>query len=43
VVRIGLSPLTTRFTDVFDGLAAMADVIASEAWRPFVDATPKVT
>ena len=25
IVRLGCSPLTTRFTDVFDGLAAMAD------------------
>lgn len=26
VVRIGCSPLTTRFTDVFDGLALLADL-----------------
>ncbi len=25
IVRLGCSPLTTRFTDVFDGLAAVAD------------------
>jgi kynureninase len=43
VVRIGLSPLSTRFRDVTDGLRAMADVVATEAWRPFVDATPRVT
>jgi kynureninase len=43
VVRIGLSPLTTRFTDVWDGLSTMADVLATDAWRPYVDAAPRVT
>jgi kynureninase len=43
VVRIGLSPLTTRFTDVWDGLAAMAAIVADESWRPFVDVHPEVT
>jgi len=42
-VRIGLSPLTTRFVDVFDGLTAMADVIATDEWQRYVDVTPKVT
>jgi kynureninase len=27
IVRVGCSPLTTRFTDVFDGLAALADIV----------------
>ena len=27
VLRFGLSPLTTRFVDVFDGLAALAGMI----------------
>ena len=26
-VRIGCSPLTTRFTDVFDGLSRLADLV----------------
>ncbi len=26
IVRIGCSPLTTRFTDVFDGLTRLADL-----------------
>ena len=26
VVRIGCSPLTTRFTDVWDGLALLAEL-----------------
>lgn len=43
VVRIGLSPLTTRFTDVWDGLAAMAEVVADESWRAHLDASPRVT
>lgn len=43
LVRIGLSPLTTRFIDVWDGLAAMADVVATGAWRDHVDVVPRVT
>jgi kynureninase len=43
VIRIGLSPLTTRFVDVHDGMHAIADVVATGAWRTHVDATPKVT
>ena len=27
IVRIGCSPLTTRFTDVFDGLTALAALV----------------
>ena len=27
VIRIGLSPLTTRFTDVYDGLQTLRDLI----------------
>ena len=29
VIRIGLSPLTTRFTDVHDGLQALRDLLSS--------------
>lgn len=43
VIRIGLSPLTTRFTDVWDGFAAIADVLATESWREHVDVVAKVT
>jgi kynureninase len=43
IVRVGLAPISTRFTDVWDGLTAMADVIATDAWRAFADVTPKVT
>ena len=27
IVRIGCSPLTTRFTDVFDGLTRLSDLV----------------
>jgi kynureninase len=30
--RLGLSPLTTRFTDVWDAVEAARDLIASESW-----------
>src|SRR5688500_20184324 len=43
VIRIGLSPLTTRFTDVWDGFAAIADVLATDAWREHVDVVARVT
>jgi kynureninase len=29
VVRVGLSPLTTRFTEVWDGLDVLRDVLAA--------------
>jgi kynureninase len=43
LLRIGLSPLTTRFSDVWDGLHAVADVVATGSWRAHVDARPRVT
>ena len=43
VIRVGLSPLTTRFTDVWDGMAAIADVLATEAWREHVDVVTRVS
>jgi kynureninase len=43
VVRVGLSPLTTRFVDVWDGLAALDDVLAAGAWRPYEGVAPAVT
>jgi kynureninase len=33
IVRVGCSPLTTRFTDVFDGLTRVADLIDRSARR----------
>lgn len=43
LVRVGLSPLTTRFVDVWDGLHEMAAVIADESWRVHLDVVPRVT
>jgi kynureninase len=33
IVRLGLSPLTTRFVDVFDGVAATAELVAGDVVR----------
>lgn len=43
IVRVGMSPLTTRFADVWDGLSTMRDVIDSGAWQAHVDDAPRVT
>ena len=43
LVRIGLSPLTTRFVDVFDGLTALHEVIADGSWSAYIDRRPQVT
>jgi kynureninase len=43
VIRIGLSPLTTRFADVDRGLHAIADVLQTEAWRDHLDEERRVT
>jgi len=43
VIRLGLSPLSTRFTDVWDGVSALADVLATGGWRSFEGVTPEVT
>jgi kynureninase len=42
IIRVGLSPLTTRFVDVWDGLAAIRTVIDDESWRAHVDSSPRV-
>jgi kynureninase len=42
IIRIGLSPLTTRFVDVWDGLAAIRAVLDDGSWRAHLDATPRV-
>ncbi|WJF89699.1 kynureninase [Paraburkholderia bonniea] len=33
VMRFGFTPLYTRFVDVWDAVAALEDVLATEAWR----------
>ena len=40
VVRIGLAPLTSRFSDVWDGLTALRELVATGAYRE-VDAAPR--
>ena len=40
IVRVGLAPLTTRFSDVWDGLAALRELLATGAYRE-VDAAPR--
>jgi kynureninase len=32
IMRFGLSPLTTRFVDVFDAVATVADIMRSRSW-----------
>ena len=43
LVRIGLHALTTRATDVWDGLTAMADVLRTRSYEPHLEATTRVT
>ena len=43
VIRVGLSPRTTTDDDVVDGVAAIADVIATGAWRDHAGVRPLVT
>ena len=43
LVRIGLNPLTTRFVDVWDGFAAMAEVIGTGSFEEHLEAAPRVT
>jgi kynureninase len=31
VVRVGLSPLSTRFVEVWDGLSALREVLAAQS------------
>ena len=33
ILRFGLTPLTLRYTDVWDAVAVLGDVLASQAWR----------
>ncbi|MEO5678540.1 MAG: aminotransferase class V-fold PLP-dependent enzyme [Acidimicrobiales bacterium] len=43
LIRIGLHALTTRFTDVWDGLASLADVLATGSHAPFIETTARFT
>ena len=43
VVRFGLSPLTTRFSDLVEGVARFRRVLDEERWRPYAGAGPAVT
>ena len=43
VIRIGLSPRTTTDDDVVAGFAAIADVLATGAWRDHAGVRPLVT
>jgi kynureninase len=42
IIRIGLSPLTTRFVDVWDGLTAIRSILDDGSWRSHLDAAPRV-
>jgi kynureninase len=43
VIRFGLSPLTTRFSDVVEGVARFRRVLDEELWRRHQEAGPAVT
>jgi kynureninase len=43
VIRFGLSPLTTRFSDLVEGLERLRRVLDEERWRPYAGAGPAVT
>ncbi len=43
LVRIGLSPLTTRFVDLWDGATAMADVVRTGSYEQYLDEPARVT
>jgi kynureninase len=44
ILRFGLTPLTLRFTDVFDAVRTLREVMAIEAWRePAFQVRRKVT
>jgi kynureninase len=43
IIRVGLSPLTTRFVDVWDGLAAIRSVLDDGTWRSHVGESRRVT
>ena len=43
LVRIGLHALTTRFVDVWDGVAAMAEVLRTRSYARHLDRTARIT
>ncbi len=43
VIRFGLSPLTTRFLDVVEGVERFRRVLDEERWRRYAGAGPAVT
>ncbi len=43
LVRIGLHALTTRFVDVWDGLAATAEVLRTKAYEAHLEVATRVT
>ena len=43
LIRLGCAALTTRFVDVWDGLAVMATVLDTGEWRTHVGRRPRVT
>ena len=42
IIRVGLSPLTTRFVDVWEGLLAIREVVDDSTWHAHVDDAPRV-
>ena len=43
VIRFGLSPLTTRFSDLVEGVARFRRVLDEERWRRYAGAGPAVS
>jgi kynureninase len=43
LVRFGLNPLTTRFVDVWDGVTATADVLATRAYEAHLEPPARIT
>ena len=43
VIRFGLSPLTTRFSDLVEGVARLCRVLDDELWRRYAGSGPDVT
>jgi len=43
VIRFGLSPLTTRFSDLVEGVSRLCRVLDDELWRRYLGSGPDVT
>ena len=39
ILRFGIAPLYTRYVDVWDAVAALARIMASDGWKPYRSAT----